>query len=71
MGLFGPPDVGKLKAKGDIGGLVKALTYAKDASIRCKAVLALKDIGNARVVEPLIGALNDHAEVRPSTARRK
>jgi hypothetical protein len=27
MGLFGPPDVEKMKAKGDVKGLIKALGY--------------------------------------------
>jgi hypothetical protein len=27
MGLFGPPDVAKLKAKGDVPGLIKALGW--------------------------------------------
>ena len=31
MGLFGPPNVEKLKAKSDIDGLIKALAYEKDS----------------------------------------
>lgn len=29
MSLFGPPDVGALKHKRDVNGLVKALAYQK------------------------------------------
>lgn len=44
MGLFGPPDIGKMKAQEDVEGLVKALDYAKDLEIRVKAVKALGEI---------------------------
>ncbi len=59
MGLFGPPDVEKLKAKGDVPGLIKALGYGKDWKVRWAAVGALGKIGDARAVEPLIVVLND------------
>jgi HEAT repeat protein len=47
MGLFGPPDIEKLKAQGDINGLLNALGYRrnsnaqKDMKIRGDAVVAL------------------------------
>ncbi len=53
MPLFGPPDIEKLKAKGDIRGLIKAGGNNKQ---REKAVEALVQIG-APAVEPLIAAL--------------
>ncbi len=59
MGLFGPPDVAKLKAKGDVPGLIKALGYAKDAGVRRAAAEALGQIRDATAVEPLIAALRD------------
>ena len=59
MGLFGPPDVAKLKAKGDVKGLIKALGYQKDWHVRQAAAEALGKIGDARAVEPLVAALKD------------
>lgn len=75
MPLFGPPDVEKLKAKRNVNGLVKALRYMKDPTIRQAAAQALIDIGegskaldaslalsklgDARSFEPLIVLLND------------
>jgi HEAT repeat protein len=48
QGLFGPPNVEKLKAEGNVNGLVKALNYQKDATIRQTATKALLEIGYAR-----------------------
>ena len=63
MSLFGPPDVDKLKAKGDIKGLIKALGYQRDWQVRVSAARALGEIGDARAVEALIGALGEqHAD---------
>jgi HEAT repeat protein len=45
MPLFGPPNVEKLKARRDIAGLVKALAYKKDSSVRKRAAGALGKIG--------------------------
>ena len=59
MSLFGPPNVRKLAEKHDVKGLIKALGYRQDPSIRCHAVLALGRLGDLRAVEPLIGALRD------------
>ena len=58
MSLFGSPDVEKLRAKGDIKGLVKALGHRKDRRVRDRAMEALPEIG-APTVEPLIAALKD------------
>lgn len=58
MSLFGPPNVERLKAKGDIKGLIKALGYEKDSEVRKAAAQALGEIGDTRAVEPLIEALN-------------
>jgi HEAT repeat protein len=55
MGLF-KPNVEKMKAKGDIKGLIKALGYKKDDAVRQAATEALVEIG-ALAVEPLITAL--------------
>jgi HEAT repeat protein len=59
MPLFGPPNIEKLQAKGDVKGLIKALSYQKDGSVREKAARVLGEIGDAQAVEPLITALKD------------
>src|SRR5450756_828303 len=69
MPLFGPPNVEKLKAKGDIPGLIKALGYGKDWGVRNAAAGALGQIGDARAVGPLIAALKDQdSNVRRAAA---
>lgn len=60
MSFFGPPNVEKMKAKKDVSGLIKALSYTKDASVREAAAHALGEIGDPRAVEPLIVVLNDN-----------
>jgi HEAT repeat protein len=57
MPLFGPPDVAKLKAKGDVPGLIKALGYEKDSNVGRAAARALGEIGDPRAVGPLVTAL--------------
>jgi HEAT repeat protein len=67
MGLFGPPNIEKLKAKQDLEGLVKALDNKKYADVRCQSAKALGQIGDKSAVEPLIAALADwHENVRRS-----
>jgi len=69
MGIFGPPNVGKLREKSSISGLIKALNYKKDADIRKDAAMALGALGNHRAIEPLIAALNDESsDVRSAAA---
>jgi HEAT repeat protein len=58
MPLFGPPNVEKLKEKGDVFGLIKALGH-KEASLRKDAAMALGEVGDVRAVEPLIAALKE------------
>jgi HEAT repeat protein len=58
MALFGPPNVEKLKAKGDIKGLIKAMGYKNDQQVREAAAEALVAIG-APAVDPLISALSN------------
>lgn len=57
MRLFGPPNVEKLKAKGDIKGLIKALHYKKDWIVRKKAANALGDLGCKEAIGPLVECL--------------
>jgi HEAT repeat protein len=58
MGLLGPPDVKKMLARKDVGGLIKALRY-KDSQIRQKAAHALGDIRDKKACEALLLALDD------------
>ncbi len=57
-GLFGPPDIPKLKANKNITGLIRALGYQRDYSIRKDAARALEEIGHP-AVEPLLKELNN------------
>jgi HEAT repeat protein len=56
MGLFGPPDVKGLKARHDLKGLVKALSYRensydfKDVAIRNGAAQAIGNLGDPQAV---------------------
>jgi HEAT repeat protein len=61
MGLFGPPNIEKLKTRRDVQGLIRALTYKKDPSVRAAAAAALGEIGQPSAIEPLITALLDVA----------
>ena len=57
--LFGKPNVNKLKTKGDVRGLIKALGYEKNSDIRCAAAKALGELGDKQATEPLIAVLRD------------
>ena len=59
MSIFGPPDVERLEQKRDVDGLVKALGYRKDSTIRMRAGGALGRLKDVRAVEPLMVALGD------------
>jgi len=59
MGIFGPPNVEKIKAKKDVNGLIKALGYQKDSLVQEDAAEALGEIGDARAIESLIAVLKD------------
>jgi len=59
MLLFSPPDVEKLRAKGNVSGLIKAISYKNNARLSRAAVSALGEIGDARATEPLIAAMGD------------
>jgi len=69
MSLFGPPNVQKLKAKGDIPGLIRALSYEKDAGVRRSAALVLGQMGEAKAIKPLTTLLQqDEDPVREAAA---
>jgi HEAT repeat protein len=62
MQLFGtsaPPDINRLKARRDVRGLLKALGYAPDATIRQGAARALGQLHAAPASEALIASLQD------------
>jgi hypothetical protein len=48
QGLFDPPNIEKMKANRDLQGLIKALEYQKDASVRSGAAKALGELKDAR-----------------------
>ena len=52
MALFGPPNVARLKASGNIQGLVKAAKYTKDPALAEEARQALEDRLD-RIIESL------------------
>ncbi len=69
FGLFGPPDVNKLKVKCDVTGLIKALNYEDSADVRMNAATALGELRDSRAVDPLITTLKDKdIEVRRKSA---
>jgi HEAT repeat protein len=64
MGLFGPPNIEKMKAKRDVEGLIKALAYksgyiCEEFEVRKAAADALGQIGDIRAIQPLYYALHD------------
>ena len=65
MGLFGPPNVERLEARGDIPGLINALGYEKDAGVRDAAARALARTGDPAVVEPLFALVRDRYAAQP------
>jgi len=57
MAIFGPPNVEKLKRKGDINGLINALSY-KSTEVIKQAARALGAIRDPEAVEMLIATLH-------------
>lgn len=66
MGIFGPPNIEKLKSNGNIERLIKALGY-KDENIREAAINALAGMGEV-AISPLIQALND-SQIQSSVSK--
>ena len=63
------PNVKKLKGKQDIGGLLRALQYRKEDSVRWEAADALGELEDPVAINSLIQALEDrHWRVRSSAA---
>lgn len=67
--LFAPPDVERLKDRGDVKRLLEALQHT-DAKRRRAAAAALGVVADSRAVRPLIAALRDEEsfEVRAAVA---
>ncbi|HUX08969.1 MAG TPA: HEAT repeat domain-containing protein [Acidobacteriota bacterium] len=63
LGGFFKPDVGKLKAKRDVKGLIRALQYQKNFVIQSDAARALGEIGDPLAVEALVEAVNNPVEL--------
>lgn len=60
MPIFGPPNIEKLKAKGDVKGLLKVLTTEKENDFRSKAAEALGELQEVQAIEPLTAILKDN-----------
>lgn len=64
------PDVQKLKAKGRVKGLIKALRYKKDMQVQISAVEALGTIRDPRAFDALVDALLvDEREIRQTASK--
>jgi HEAT repeat protein len=60
MGIFGEPNIEKMKAKRDVEGLIKVLKRQERYSpVAWDAIKALGEIGDTEVVECLIQTLKD------------
>ena len=71
MGLFGPPNIEKLKGKRDIQGLIKALDYQKDVNLRKAAAEALGELKDIQAIQPLIAVLRNDGRVMVRQASAK
>jgi HEAT repeat protein len=69
MGIFGPPNLEKLKEENNIGGLIKALSH-KDKNIRTKAANILGHIRDSSAIEALKNLLQDHEETVRAAAQQ-
>lgn len=57
--FLGPPNVEKLQSKRDVAGLIRALSYPKDSTIRRAAAVALGEIGDMSSINALKDAIRD------------
>lgn len=62
-GLFGPPNIEKLKGRRNVQGLIGALEYRKDWKIRLAAANALGELKDATATRPLVGLKDSHGVV--------
>lgn len=68
MGLFGPPNIEKMKANGDLKGIIKTLEYRKDVAVRLQAIEMLAELKAPETVEPLIALLKEEDPIRTQAA---
>jgi HEAT repeat protein len=54
MGIFGPPNIERMKAHKDLKGLIKVMRSSRDGRLSAQAARALGQIGDASVVDPLL-----------------
>lgn len=60
MGIFGPPNIEKMKAKKNVKGLIKALDSSYKDRVRIDAAEALGQIGDPKAIEALeVSLMND------------
>jgi hypothetical protein len=64
MVLFGPPNPEALKKKGDIRGLIKALSYKKDLNIRLNAALMLENLGAKDAIPAIVRQMETETDAR-------
>lgn len=67
-GLFGPPNLEKLKADGNVGGLIKALKYMQDYLTQSRAAEILGNLRAVSAIDDLIAALGYSNSVRCAAA---
>jgi len=71
MGLFGPPNIEKMKANHDVSGLTKALFYQKDRQVRTDAARVLGELRDVRAVHALIDAIIEANKTRDNIVGRE
>jgi len=59
MPLFGPPNIEKLRRKGDVKGIIRAKIHTRDPRVRDNAERALRGMTDPRSVEALVAAFRD------------
>jgi len=62
MGIFGPPNIERMKAHKNIKDLIKLMQSAKDSRLCTEAARALGEIGDASAIQPLLNVFwsEDH-----------
>ncbi|MFW6135641.1 MAG: HEAT repeat domain-containing protein [Chloroflexota bacterium] len=65
---YRPPKVARLKAEGDLQGLLRVLARDDRPNERAAAARVLGEMGDVEAVEPLIGALKDRSAIARKNA---
>lgn len=71
MGLFGPPNVEKLKESRKVKKIIKLLSYYKDKKVRRKAFQALGEIADSEALEALSEWLSYEGDIEGQIYARK